>query len=212
MFFFRLFASLLIVACFFLVPSSLPAQDHLVVFGGYSYLRPPVTADEMFVCTAPACPLVVQPPTPLTTRQNLNGWELSATYRFLPFLGVAVDFSAHYGSAFSNSTSNVHQYTGLAGPEVSLPSGVSPFAHLLFGGTHQSVTSGVINGATPGLGYDAILPNTIHSFATVVGAGIDLKLVSHLWIRPIQIDYLLTRLNNGTQNQPRISAGLVLHF
>ena len=211
MYFFGLFAFLLLV-CLFLVPSPLPAQDHFVIFGGYSYLRPPVTADEFFVCTAVLCPLVVQPPFPVTNRQNLNGFEASAAYRFLPFLGITADFSAHYGTSLNNTTSNVHQYTGLAGPEVSLPSRVSPFAHLLFGGTHQAVTSGVVNGRTPGVGSYQVLPDAIHSFATAIGGGIDLKVIPHLWIRPIQIDYLLTRLNNGTQNQPRISAGLVLHF
>jgi hypothetical protein len=44
-------------------------------------------------------------------------------------------------------------------------------------------------------------PNTVPSFATAIGAGIDLKFLPHIWIRPFQVDY-----------QPRISAGLVLHF
>jgi hypothetical protein len=45
-----------------------------------------------------------------------------------------------------------------------------------------------------------------------VGVGIDLKVAPFISVRPIQFDYLVTRFNSGTQNQPRISAGVVLHF
>jgi hypothetical protein len=31
-------------------------------------------------------------------------------------------------------------------------------------------------------------------------------------IRVIQIDYLRTQLQGATQNQPRVSAGVVIHF
>jgi hypothetical protein len=208
----KLFLVLPALVCFFTASSPLSAQDRVVVFGGYSYLRPPVTATESFVCTATVCNFLIPAPIKVTHTENLNGFELSATYRFLPFLGIAADFNGHYGT-FSNTSAHVHQYTGLVGPEVSFPARVSPFAHVLFGGTHQTVTSGAVHGTTvPNVGYLGVVPNTIHSFASAFGAGIDLKLVPHIWIRPIQIDYLLTRLNSGTQNQPRISAGLVLHF
>jgi hypothetical protein len=194
-------------------PAALLAQDKLVIFGGYSYLRPPVTVEEAFVCTAVLCPpQPVGPPVFLTSRQNLNGWELSATYRFLPFLGIAADVSGHYGSAFSGFSSSTHQQTYLVGPEVSLPSRVSPFAHVLVGGTHQSISAGSGSVIAIGVGQFAIVPATNSAFATALGVGIDLKLVPHIWIRPIQIDYLVTRLSGNTQNQARVSAGVALHF
>ena len=206
---FKFLVALALFACF--LASPLPAQDHIIVFGGYSYLRPPVTAAESFFCTAPVCPLLPVTPFNVTNARNLNGFELSGTYRFLPFLGITADFSGHYGSTLNHSPSSVHQYTGLAGPEVALPSRVSPFAHVLFGGTHQTLTAGAITPVT-NEGYYGVVPNTVHSFATAIGGGIDLQLIHHVWVRPIQIDYLLTRLHSSTQNQPRISAGLVLHF
>lgn len=202
-------SALLALVCLSLGSAPVYTQDRIVVFGGDSYLRAPVSATESFVCTLHPCPITVTLPFRVTNTQNLNGFELSGTYRFLPFLGVAADLSANYGTAVPHSSSNVHQYTGMVGPEVSLPSRVSPFAHALFGGTHQTVTSGSI---PTNAGFFAVQPNTIHSFATAIGAGIDLKLVPHVWIRPIQIDYLLTHLNSTTQNQPRVSAGVVLHF
>ena len=206
---FKFLVALVLFAC--VLASPLPAQDHIVIFGGYSYLRLPVTATEAFFCTAQVCPLLPVAPFNVTNTRNLNGFELSATYRFLPFLGIAADFSGHYGATLNHSPSSVHQYTGLAGPEVAFPSRVSPFAHVLFGGTHQTVTAGAVTPVT-NEGYYGVVPNTVHSFATAIGAGIDLKLIPHIGLRPIQIDYLLTRLHSNTQNQPRISAGLVLHF
>jgi hypothetical protein len=211
---FRFFAVLFGFLSFALAPSSLFAQDNFVIFGGYSYLRPPVTAEEIQACPpGQVCPFAVIAPSFVTNRQNLNGWELSGTYRFLPFLGVAADLSGHYGSAVSGYSSNVHQYTYLFGPEVSLPSRVSPFAHVLFGATHQSISSSVTTNPIPAnFPYNAIAGASNSAFATAFGAGIDLKLVPHLWIRPIQMDYLITRLSGNTQNQVRVSAGVVLHF
>ncbi len=211
----RFFPAVLALVLLALAPAALFAQDKFVVFGGYSYLRPPVSVEQTFVCTGPVCPLqpgVVVPPSILTNRQNLNGWELSATYRFLPFLGLAADFSGHYGSAISGFSSRTHQQTYLFGPQVSLPSRVSPFAHVLFGATHQSVSASLGPIVPVEGGQLAILSTSGSAFAAALGAGIDLKLLPHIWIRPIQIDYLVTRLRSSTQNQPRVSAGVVFHF
>jgi hypothetical protein len=191
--------------------SSVLPQDKIVVFGGYSYLRPPITANETNCPTPNVCPVIPVFLLPVTSRQNLNGWEFTGTYRFLPFLGLAADFSGHYGPSVGNSngTSRTHQYTYLFGPEVSLPSRVSPFAHVLFGGTHQSISASSFAGSNI---VNSVLASTNSGFATAIGAGIDLKLIPHVWVRPIQIDYLVTRLHSNTQNQARISAGAVLHF
>jgi Outer membrane protein beta-barrel domain len=200
----RFFAAVLALILLTLAPAALFAQDKLVVFGGYSFLRPPVTVTE--ICNNCLNPVAFTSPT---NSQNLNGWELSGTYRFLPFLGVTADLSGHYGNAFSSSSSNVHQLNYLFGPEVSLPSRVSPFARVLFGGSHQSITPSTL----PGTGASfSILSSTTSGFATAFGAGIDLKLIPHVWIRPIQVDYLITRLGSNTQNQARVSAGVVFHF
>jgi len=208
---FRYTSVLLALVLAALAPSTLRAQDKLVLFGGYSYLRPPITTVSGFVCTGTICPANPVADVLSTSRQNLNGWELTATYRFLPFLGIAADVSGHYGSAASSSSSSAHQYTYLFGPEVSLPRRVSPFAHVLFGGTHQSVTSSPIYPPLSS-GFYSVIPTTTSAFATAIGAGIDLKLVPHVWIRPIQLDYLITRLGSNTQNQARVSAGVVFHF
>ena len=190
------------------------SQSKWVVFGGYSYVRSlvPVQEDITSTCGGPVCPanVILQTTQVVTPRLSLNGWEFSGTYRFLPWLGAAADFSGHSGAAVRPS--NAHQYTYLFGPEVSLPRRVSPFAHLFLGGAHESVSAT----AAPipyGIGFVFTIPGrTSSAFSTAVGGGIDLKLSKHLWLRPVQVDYLLTRFGSATQNQPRISTGLVFCF
>jgi opacity protein-like surface antigen len=175
------------------------AQDTVQIFGGYSYLRPAVT-----VASFTDCPLGVTPPCPATpgilhTHPNLNGWELSGTYNFRGWLGATADFSGHYGTVQGSS---LHYQTYLFGPQVHLPGPVSPFAHVLIGGAHESIAT---NGGSAVAG-------SATAFALALGAGIDIKVVPLVSVRPIQIDYLVTRFGSSTQNQPRVSAGLVVHF
>lgn len=181
---------LLLIVCSALALTAAPAaaQDHLELFGGYSYLRPPVPVVVALGCPAPICTGVTT-----TYHPNLNGWEFAATYKPHPIIGLTADFSGHYGTLLGNS---MHMQTYLFGPKFSFPGPVSPFAHVLVGGVHE--TFGTFPGAS--------------AFATALGAGIDIKVVPRVAFRPIQVDYLLTRFGSNTQNQPRVSAGLVVHF
>lgn len=123
---------------------------------------------------------------------NLNGWEASAQYKFTDWLGGVADFDGHYGSINGVGTST---YTYLFGPQVSLPARVSPFGHLLLGGAHYSA-GGFSNS----------------SFSMALGGGIDATLVHDIRWRLIQMDYLLTQFGGGSQNNLRISTGIVLRF
>src|SRR5215472_17182231 len=100
------FCALLAVCVCAVFPSLLQAQDKFVIFGGYSYLRPPVSAEEITVCPpSTTCPDFELPPKLVTNNRNLNGWELAGTYRFLPFLGVTADIAGHYGTPLSGTSS-----------------------------------------------------------------------------------------------------------
>lgn len=182
------------------------AQDKIKLFLGYSYLRPTLTYERSFACEVIInCP--PPPPVFVTTHPNLNGYEFSATYKLLPWIGVTGDFSGHYGTVTGSSRGHVQTF--LFGPEVSLHRKVSPFVHALFGGAHESIGSGI----TPVTGFSAnVVPMSGNAFASAIGGGIDLHVAPFLSVRPIQVDYLLTRFNSGTQNQPRVSAGLVVRF
>lgn len=166
------------------------AQDKVDVFGGYSYLHATIEVGNF----PPAGP----PPFNTTQHANLNGWEFSGQYKFLPFLGAVADFNGNYGTL---NGLGIREHTFLFGPQVSLPAKVSPFVHALFGAARESQDFAVASG--PGAGT---------SFASAIGAGIDVKLVPFVKLRLIQFDYLRTQLYGATQNQPRVSAGIVFHF
>lgn len=119
---------------------------------------------------------------------SMNGWELSGQYKVKSWLGGVADFGGVYGSGGS-----VHTF--LLGPQISWPARVSPFAHVLVGGAHFSESG---------------LSDT--SFSTAIGVGIDAKIARGFSWRVIQGEYLATRFFGGTQNNARVSTGIVFHF
>lgn len=185
-----------------LCASNAQAQNTIRVFGGYSYVRPSLTQTE--ACTAAPCP--APPALSVTTHRNLNGWEISATLKLLPFIGMTADFSGHTGGALGRSSANYHTY--LFGPELRLARHISPFAHVLLGAAHVSASTATISGSP----YNTALGFKDTAFASALGGGIDLSALPFIALRPIQIDLLTTRFGSKSQNQPRISAGLVVHF
>jgi len=123
---------------------------------------------------------------------NLNGWALSGQYKITDWFGGVADFSGDYGNIAGVGTS-IHTF--LFGPQVSFPARISPFAHVLVGAAHSSIG---------GVGDTA--------FASAVGFGIDAKVAHGIYWRLIQGDYLATRFGGTTQNNARVSTGIVFHF
>jgi hypothetical protein len=204
-----------LVFLFLFSSTPLKAQDKIELFGGYSYARVPV---QIFNATPIGGPIVVTPPgtCPIpvcppgvggffsTAHVNTHGWEASAAFKPTRILGAVADFSGHYGSTHGTS---FHLNTYLFGPQVSFPGSISPFAHFLIGVAHE--TSGIPFAVQP---IPGISLGTNDAFASALGAGIDVKVIPFVSVRLIQFDYLLTRFGSQTQNQPRASAGIVLHF
>jgi len=142
-------------------------------------------------------------------RANTNGWEATLEGRVLPHLGILVDVSGHYGSqnfpggtvcgiTCSSTTfnANVAVHNVLFGPRVSASIGkFRPFAEVEVGIGHVNANAA---------GSDT-------SFATAIGGGLDYRI-----IRPVawrfQGDYVETRFFGTTQNNVRLSTGIVLHF
>jgi hypothetical protein len=189
----------LLVAC---LANPSRAQDKVELFGGYSYLRASVQVG-VFGPLGPgtACPPNCGNPPTVAQHANLNGWEFSGQYKPLPFLGAAADFNGNYGTLDGGHT-RIHTF--LFGPQISLPAKVSPFAHVLVGVAKESQDA-ITNAAFFSLGSDK-------SLATAIGVGIDVKAIPLFSVRLIQIDYLRTQLHGATQNQPRVSAGIVFRF
>lgn len=143
------------------------------------------------------------------TRPNYHGWEGSLEGKLAPFIGLVTDISGHYGTQnFTELTPvggggpvNVsvtgHQYEVLFGPRVSVPVGkLTPFGEFLVGVAHVSS-----NGFSP----------TNTSWASALGGGLDYRLVRLVAVR-VEGDYIRTNFFSTSQNDIRISTGIVLRF
>ncbi len=168
------------------------------LFGGYSFVRAPVTfvVTPQGACVITGCVPLTRPP-----KLHLNGWEVVGAFRVLGPLALAADYSDTSGSFQGART---HLKTYLVGPQLRFPGPISPFAHFLVGGAHESTTSSV--------GASITSAPARNAFATTLGGGLDLKVLPFISLRPIQVDYLLTHFNSNAQNQFRYSAGILLRF
>jgi hypothetical protein len=173
-----------------------PAQAQKIeLFGGYSFVHAPVRFDQ----AGPGLG-----PTILTTPTlNQNGWEASGAYKVLGPLALVADFGGTHGS-FQGADAHLNTY--LFGPQLRLPGPISVFWHALIGDAHESIHSGVSSSGVTTSGP------TQSAFATALGGGLDFHVLPFISLRAIQVDYLYTHFNSTRQNQPRISAGLVVHF
>ena len=147
-------------------------------------------------------------------RANLNGWNGSVEGKVLPFIGIVGDFSGQYGSGPTvpngactavvggscsglNVSTNVHSF--LFGPRVSVSIGkIRPFAHALLGASHTSESASLFSASST-------------SFAYALGGGVDYHLIPLISWR-VQADLLQTRFFSNTQNNVRVSTGVVIHF
>ncbi|PYU02532.1 MAG: hypothetical protein DMG38_00005 [Acidobacteria bacterium] len=194
--FFVLFGLVLCVA------DSSQAQAKVELFGGYSYVRASIKEGQ-FGPLGPGtpCPPNCGNPPHIAENANLNGWEFSGQYKFLPFFGGVVDFHGTYGKLHGAST---REHTYLVGPQVSLPFKYSPFVHALVGFARESQDT-IAPSAFFSLGSDT-------SWASALGGGLDWHVAPFVAVRVLQIDNVHTQLHGTSQNQPRVSAGIVFHF
>lgn len=189
----RILSTVAALACFLsALPRPASAQDisQSNVFVGYSFL-----ADNLFS----------------GQHANLNGWNISAEKKYLPFFGLVGDVSGVYGSKDlpgSTSTcggagclvpSSISQYTfdvGIRGSYATHT--VRPFAEAMFGEAHTTESGPVLSNSNNG--FDALL-----------GAGIDCRLTRSLGCRST-LDYIVTGSFNVRHNSIRASTGLVFRF
>jgi opacity protein-like surface antigen len=185
----RVVVSLLGFASLFAVIAQAQEERKTIdVFAGYSYVR-------------------ANPSTGGADNFSLNGGSASAAYNFNNWLSGVADFGGYHTANGLGSGLEGTLSTYLFGPRVSYRhfGRVTPFGEVLFGVAHT----------------DASLLNTTNSqnaFAMTVGGGVDYRVSSRFSIRPLKVDYLLTRFNEfnttNTQNQNnlRVSTGIVFRF
>jgi opacity protein-like surface antigen len=112
------------------------------------------------------------------------------------------DLVSRYPAQYLNTGINGTLSTYLFGPRVSYRhfGRITPFGEVLFGVAHAGVS-------IVGLG------NSDNTFAMSLGGGVDYKLTNRFAIRPIKVDYLMTRFSEtgtggNTQNNLRVSTGI----
>jgi len=176
-------------ALLFIFGAAVHAQDvpKVDIFAGYSYVR-------------------ANPDTAGARSFNLNGGNASIAYNANSWLSGVADFGGYTNGNILNSNVSGTLSTYLFGPRVSYRrfEHVTPFAQALFGVAHVG---------TNFFGTSA----SDNAFAMAVGGGVDFPISHHLAVRPLQVDYLLTRFSetgNSAQSQHnlRASTGIVFRF
>jgi outer membrane protein OmpA-like peptidoglycan-associated protein len=164
---------------------------------------------------------------------SLNGGGGGIAYYFSKHFGIEGEFEG-YGSYTHNFTiptgpfctvgpclvsAQGNLFTYNIGPIVKFRTKhVEPFVEALFGGAHSNFYGNLFKDCTT-LGCTARTnaPSN-NAFDFIIGGGIDIPVGKHVAIRPVQVDYLLTRFGNaftrGNNNQSnfRYQAGVVFRF
>ena len=165
------------------------AQDtpKLDVFVGYSYVRD-------------------NPNTSGVNGFNLHGGSASVAYNANSWLSAVADFGGYHANNILGTGIDGTISTYLFGPRISYRKHerFTPFAQALFGVAHASGGGFGVSGSD-------------NAFAASFGGGVDVKLSHRFSWRPAQVEYLLTRFpettsSGVTQNNLRVSTGLVFHF
>jgi outer membrane immunogenic protein len=129
-----------------------------------------------------------------------NGGSGTFEYNVNGMLGVVADLGGYANTRFDNRL-----FTYMFGPRLNWRhSRLTPYVQALFGGAHLSYD---FSGAS----------TTQNSFAFATGGGVDYNLTRHISIKPIQVEYVMTRFDNtegfgSHQNDVRYSAGVVFRL
>jgi len=199
--------------CLFTIPAA--AEDSKVeVFGEYSYLR-------------------FNPSLSFVNSRSFNGGGGGLTFNLNKYFGIKAELmgygSTNYtipaGTVIPNSngevtanpiTTQANMFTYLFGPQVTYRTPkVNVFGELLFGGSNSNGYANIAS-AFNGVGGN-VATGTQHPFTMGLGGGLDVKVSKNIAIRPIELDYILTRYTNpetltNNQNSFRYTAGVVFYL
>ena len=189
---------LLLVTLLLAAPLVVKAQQFqgIEFFGGYSYMKSDLSSPFFFS------------PTPGATAPNstfaMNGWQASITENATDWLGLTQQFGGNYGTSQGPSTSTrFNTFSILSGPRFSYPGlkRITPFVHALFG---YEQTAAKLTGTT--------LQGSSSSYAMAFGGGIDVKVSRRMAIRLFQAEYYRPQAFGTSQNNLRVSTGVVFRF
>jgi hypothetical protein len=200
--------TLLLGQCAFAQEEGLPKVD---VFFGYSFLRVN-SAQQIPAFTA-------------------NGGVSTLGLNFTDHIGLEAEFGGYFNGNINNLQLDTTSFSYLFGPRVSYgrTKKFDPYFHTLFGVNRASTSVAASSILIPmqhlAPGDDGRFSVSQVNFAMAVGGGIDIRLSKHVLLRPVQIDYYLTRFEtptflegpgapttNKNQNNIRFAAGVAFSF
>jgi hypothetical protein len=185
------------------------------LFGEYSYLR-------------------FNPTLPHLNNRSFNGGGGGATFNITRYLGIKAELMGYGSTSFTTTVdapivtpkgtvpagtfnSQGNMFTYLFGPVVKVPlSRITPFGELLFGGSNSNGYANLSKAIIAG-GGTISATGTQHPFTMAFGGGLDVHINHNFSIRPIELDWVLTRYTNpltntNNQNSFRYTAGFVYRF
>lgn len=163
---------------------------------------------------------------------SANGGGGQFAYNFSSAFSAVADLGAVHNGNISGAPVDNTTFNFLFGPRLSLRfSRFRPYFNVLFGGAYiaSSTQVNAIAVVTPHsiLGGQPIIPGQPitarigaqqTAFAMVAGGGLDIKMSKHVSLRPIGLDYYMTRFQNlrtqddNNQNNLRYTAGINFTF
>jgi hypothetical protein len=173
--------------------------------GGYSYMN-------------------FHPHVPQLTNQNLNGGGISLVYNPLVWLGLKAEFTGYaFGSSWNRKlqelgylgSSSGNMFTYQFGPQIKRHSGKwQPYVDSLYGVAHSNGYGAVLRAKGNGTYVLTSGGGNNTAFAMEIGGGLDIKLNETVQIRPVEVDYQVTRFGYRTysanQNNFKYFAGMNL--
>lgn len=189
--------------------------QRIELFGEYSYLR-------------------FNPSLPHLNNRSFNGGGGGATFNLNRYLGIKGELMGYGSTSFTTTVgapiitpkgtvpagtfnSQGNMFTYLFGPVVKVPlSRITPFGELLFGGSNSNGYGNLSKSIIAG-GGTISATGTQHPFTMAFGGGLDVHINHNFSIRPIELDWVLTRYTNplsntNNQNSFRYTAGFVYRF
>jgi peptidoglycan-associated lipoprotein len=139
---------------------------------------------------------------------SMNGGAGWFAYNFRSSLALVGEIGGTHASSINGTMAGLTLASFLGGPRYSWRHAgkFTPFAQLLMG---VDRASGALTPAASGLAGSAT------AFAATVGGGVDYAITRRLSFRAAQLDYYLTRFDNGVnnhQNNFRFGVGVVVRF
>lgn len=207
----RMILTLALLVCFvgFVGAQEVPKAD---LFFGYSFLR------YNSAQTVPAF--------------TANGGVGTFAWNFNDYIGFESELGGYHNGNVNNYQFDTTTFSYLFGPRLSFArhKTVIPYVHTLFGGQYATTSISassilVVNPLAPSQLSNGRYKASTNTFAMAVGGGLDIKLGRSVILRPVQIDYYLTRFEApditvpaGTpitarnQNNFRYAAGIAFNF